>query len=131
MSTRTERTPQSLYQDWIVQFSGLGSTHIEDNLRFYAVDADPSNPLDTGNQPLHQTLENALEHIHYEWADAAARGLTYTVQTTDDLVEGVWVNQGMDWIGSGALDATFISVTNQLPTTGSNGFIRVNIEFTP
>lgn len=124
-------TPQSLYQDWIVQFSGLGSTHIEDNLRFYAVDADPSNPLDTGNQPLHQTLENALEHIHYEWADAAARGLTYTVQTTDDLVEGVWVNQGMDWIGSGALDATFISVTNQLPTTGSNGFIRVNIEFTP
>ena len=76
-------------------------------------------------------MENALEHIHYEWADAAARGLTYTVQTTDDLVEGVWVNQGMDWIGSAALDATFISVTNQLPTTGSNGFIRVNIEFTP
>ena len=60
--------------------------------------------------------------------DAAARGLYYYLDLTENLDGGPWSTNGYTETGTQVLDAEFECVTNEIPIGVSNGFIRLNIE---
>ena len=71
---------------------------------------------------------NAIEFVYRRWQDYAARGLTYRVELTDDLLSGVWTNGGYVEAGSGIIAANFESVTNRIPLgTKTKQMIRLQI----
>lgn len=56
-----------------------------------------------------------LNYVYRRRLDAAARGLTYGVLVTTDLVDGVWINGTVE-AGTEAIDFEFESVTNRVST---------------
>jgi hypothetical protein len=136
-------TPESLWVDWLMDFALGANTNSADhadndgynNLYEYAFGGDPTNALSIGYSPEFQSLEdsgtNYIEYVYARRSDAEERGLGYALQTTDDLVGGVWTNSGVVFVGEGVLSGEFDSVTNRLPATDAEGFIRLNVEYAP
>jgi hypothetical protein len=73
---------------------------------------------------------NVVEFIHQRRRDAAARGLTYNVEWTDNLVSNVWNSSGVIEDGIQVLDVSFENVTNHIPTDLPKKFIRLGIDIT-
>ena len=71
---------------------------------------------------------NYLEYVYAQRNDAAVRGLTYSVECSTNLVSNAWTNGNIEVVGVGILDAEFNSVTNRVPATENQGFIRLRIE---
>jgi endo-1,4-beta-xylanase len=137
-------TPSALLDDWLADYPTLGSqtnltdnpdADLADNLLEYAFGGDPTNAFDIGYWPEFQSLEdggtNYIEYVYARRNDAAARGLSYELENTADLIEGVWTNSGFLFVGEGPIDGEFDAITNRLPITGVEGFIRLNIHYTP
>ena len=96
-STSVIFSNQELYEQWLAGYSVGSDTNmlddadgdLIDNLTEYAWDGEPDNALDQGNVPVHsmssENFTNYMVYVHYERDDAAARGLTSTVEAGTDL----------------------------------------------
>lgn len=132
-STNAVATPQSLYEDW------LGSETVNTNL-LEDVDGDGVNNLvdyavgGAANLPVSAADGSYLTYVHVQWDDteAAARGLSYEVQATSNLVSGAWTTNDVEFVGSAADTpaAGYLTVTNRIPLTDAEEFLRLHIEFT-
>jgi len=139
-------TPSGFYADWAQVYPTLTETNLManpdgdalDNLAEYALGGDPMNGNHLGHAIVHQFVEvggtNYLEYVYAKRSDAEARGLTYILETTPNLVSNTWVNSGYveTGVGEGAIALGFDAVTNQIPVdTVDQQFIRLQVEFAP
>lgn len=94
------------------------------NLAEYALNGNPTNGLvDTISDIV---TDGGLGHVYAVRNDDET--LTYTVLTTDDLVGGSWTNSGLVVpIATNAPGGVYDYVTNSVPTTDPELFIRVQI----
>lgn len=137
--------PASLWSDWLEDYSGsMGSlTNLNDdadgdfvsNLAEYGLGGDPSDSADAGNLPSSLAGAGYLEYVYYMRNDAAARGLSYWLETNEDLVaEPGWTNAFYEVIGTNTATGIsgFDAVTNRISTeVKSQQFINLRVEFTP
>jgi hypothetical protein len=73
---------------------------------------------------------NVVEYVFQRRRDAAARGLAYNVEWTDNLVSNVWSSAGVAESGNEVIDAGFEAVTNRIPADLPQKFIHLEIEMT-
>ncbi|QHI69084.1 hypothetical protein [Tichowtungia aerotolerans] len=133
-STNVVATPESLYADW------LGGETVNTNL-LEDVDGDGVNNLvdyavgGSGNLPVSAMDASYMTYVHVQWdeTEAALRGLSYDVQATSNLVSGTWSTNGVEFVGSAADTpaAGYLTVTNRIPVSEMQDFLRLHIEFTP
>jgi hypothetical protein len=71
---------------------------------------------------------NVVEYVFQRRRDAAARGLTYNVEWTDNLVSNIWNSAGITEAGNEVIDAGFEVVTNRIPADLPSTFIHFEIE---
>ena len=138
-------SPESLYHEWLELNPTLVNTNMSanpdgdalNNLYEYALGGNPMDESDVGNSAASQTLEDNgsfLEYVYAKRIDAAARGLTYHLETSINLLLGLWTNANYIVLGTGeeAFGAGFNAVTNRVSTEEERAqFIRLQIEFTP
>ncbi|VGO14176.1 hypothetical protein PDESU_02735 [Pontiella desulfatans] len=102
---------------------------LRDGLFEYAVGGIPtpgSNSL--SEVPMVGNDGPDFEYIHHRRRNAASLGLTYTLETSADLVEGSWV-PAVITEESALVDAEFETVTNRISMAGNtNGFVRLKIK---
>jgi len=127
---------ETQYGSWISGY-GLGSTNANmqanpdgdywPNLMEYALGGVPTDGFDSGIAPTVQLSSGGFDYIYRRRLDAAARGLTYTVEARSNLLAGAaWSADGCVETGSGAIDASFERVTNRVDT-GDTGFVRLKV----
>ncbi|MBT3194283.1 MAG: sulfatase-like hydrolase/transferase, partial [Verrucomicrobia bacterium] len=98
------------------------------NLAEYALGGSPTGGTDIGIHPFAADgVDGRPDYIYRRRRDAAARGLTYTVECTSNLVPAAWSTNGSTETGSAAIDSDFQNVTNRVDT-GDAGFVRLKIE---
>jgi len=102
------------------------------NLLEYAFGGDPRTATAQGILPSIIKAQGpnesgqGVDYIYRRRRDAAARGLTYTVKASSNLVAAAWGTSGITQTGTGVVDADFESVTNRIHT-GKAGFVRLQI----
>lgn len=136
-------TPQSMFDTWAAtNITGSATNLLDDadgdsldNLTEYAIGGNPDSAADQGNVPLKSMTElngtNYLVYVYYERDDAAARGLSASLTAGTDLVNTNWSASPIEFVGSGAGPAGFNAVTNRVPMDQPQGFLRLQVEFTP
>jgi len=102
------------------------------NLIEYALGGFPNLGNEQGILPrigkLPEESFQGLEYIYRRRRDAAARGLTYTVEASTNLPSSVWSTGGVTETGTGIVDGDFVSVTNRISFENSPaGFIRLKV----
>jgi hypothetical protein len=69
-----------------------------------------------------------MEYVYSRRHNAAALGLSYLVEFTDNLMAGKWSESAVEEVGFNALDEDFESVTNLVSIGAtSNGFMRLKV----
>lgn len=105
------------------------------NLYEYGLGGDPTNAADIGYVSgfgiLEESGTNFFEYVHARRIDAAARGLTYSVETKTNLLSGFWGTNGVVEVGTGSWSNGFETVTNRVAMTNEAEFIRLKIELEP
>ncbi|MDF7823596.1 hypothetical protein P4B35_06185 [Pontiellaceae bacterium B12227] len=124
------------YYDWVDSFPIIGTDADLfadpdgdglNNLTEYALGGVPNLGND-GVDSTHGIAGDDFEIQYNRRRDAAARGLSYEVVKTDDLVSANWSSNGVTESGSEILDAEFENVTNSVPTIGkTNEFLKLEI----
>jgi hypothetical protein len=98
-----------------------------DNLYEYGLGGDPTNFAQApAILPVLTKTGSGFNYIHVQRNNDP--GLTYTVETTTDLVYIPFTNMGYTVSGTNVGVGVFDTVTNAIPTTGSELFIKLNIE---
>ncbi len=98
----------------------------EDNLAEYALGGDPTDGLDPGAVPIFTRSADGFTYTHMSRNDDS--GLLYTIESTTNLVSGVWTNAGYAVDGIHENAGTFDAITNSIPVSDDNTFIRLRIE---
>lgn len=97
------------------------------NIEEYGLNGNPTNgTLDPAILPVFTQTASGFDYIHIQRNDDPA--LTYTVETSTDLVNVPFTNTGYSVSGTNVSGGVFDSVTNTIPTTEGQLFIRLNIE---
>jgi hypothetical protein len=100
------------------------------NLVEYALGGNPTNAVSVGYDATAQIIyasgTNWFNYVYARRRDAAASGLSYTVEATTNLVFAGWSTNGIAEIGAGISDSRFEAVTNRIET-GDTGFVRLRI----
>jgi hypothetical protein len=108
-------------------YDGDGLTNIEE----YGLGGNPTNSLDTGIAPTTGSLTdggtNYFEYVHAKRSDPLS-GITYDLETTENLVFPSWTNGSYTVAGTGTIDSEFDSVTNRTPTDVDVKFTQLIIE---
>jgi len=98
------------------------------NLYEYGLGGVPTNGNDIGILPVYGSEGSSFQYIYRRRRDAAARGLSYALELTDNLVSNNWSSSGYAETGTNAIDTDFEAVTNSIPTVAKpSQFIRLNI----
>jgi hypothetical protein len=92
----------------------------------YGLGGDPVNPADQGMPSIFQWSEGAFHYIYPALADPNS-GLIYQLQTTTNLVSGFWTNGGYTVTGTNLAGTAMNQVSNQVPASESQKFIRLLI----
>jgi hypothetical protein len=124
----------TVYETWVAGWGEDigGNTNDYDgdllsNIHEYGVGGDPTDPSDIGNEPVFTYTGTGFEYVHVMRNDDDS--LTYYLQTTDDLVDGLWDSVGYTVDGTNAATAgDFDDVTNSIPMAGDRLFIRLVVE---
>lgn len=96
------------------------------NFAEFALGGNPTNSADTGYAPTVRTTANGFEYVHVQ---RKFTPVAYSLESTDDLVSGVWTNTAYTVVSTSTMDAEFDVVTNQIPDRGQgNEFIRLRIQ---
>ena len=101
-----------------------------DNLLEYALGGNPTNHDSGAKLPTFGTGSedgtNWFNYVYRRRLDAAARGLTYEVLATENLVSNLW--NGTSEFDKRPIDAEFESVTNRVSTDAeTQQFIKLEI----
>ncbi len=101
------------------------------NLYEYGLGGDPTNALDQGTAP-EFSIENIggtnwVGYIHPQLSDPNS-GLSYSLETSPDLVSGAWTNSGYTIVGTNVTGGVLDFVTNITDTVAGEKFIRLIIE---
>ncbi|MDF7807189.1 hypothetical protein P4E94_07055 [Pontiellaceae bacterium B12219] len=134
----TDNGTLDAYYLWMTNYPGLSGTDADlfadpdldglNNLSEYALGGVPTLGND-GVYPGHGISGSDFAIQYNRRIDAAERGLTYTVNSSDNLINPAWTNSGVVEVGTAVLDAEFESVTNTVPTLGTvNRFLKLDIE---
>ncbi len=140
-SPRTTGTP-SPYQVWATAYLLTDSAaalaanpdgDLLDNLGEYALGGDPTNGSDMGYLPRSEIVQDGgndwFQYVYYARSDASDRGLGYLLETSSNLVSGVWKTNSIVPYGIGVVDSDFVSVTNRLATFPQDEqFMRLHIQ---
>jgi hypothetical protein len=98
------------------------------NFLEYALRGNPTNSASGAQVEFKAAGTNGFEYI-YVRRTTANSGLTYRLETSTNLVSGVWTNSGYTTLPAAVLDANFEILTNRISTVGGTGkFIRLRIE---
>lgn len=125
--------PLDDYEQWASE-NGIGDVGTETNdydfdgvanLYEYGVGGSPTNALDQGTAPVFTKAGDSFIYVHPERSDTDI--LTYTVETTTNLVSGVWTNTGYA-VGGTLPGSPLNMVTNTVTTVEDEKFIRLKIE---
>ncbi|HKL21962.1 MAG TPA: hypothetical protein VJ904_09165, partial [Tichowtungia sp.] len=95
------------------------------NLYEYGVGGDPTNRLSHGTIPTLSKSGNRFLYIHPQRSDDGS--LTYTVETTTNLISGTWLSVGYTITGTNVTGGTLNFVTNDVDTVRNKNFIRLKI----
>ena len=130
---REGRATQQGYDLWATQWDvDIGSSTNDydyddlSNLYEYGLGGNPTNGLDRGTLPVFSKSGSAFLYVHPKRSDDT--NITYTVETTTNLVSGVWTNQGYTITGTNITGGLFNFVTNEIDTVRNINFIRLRIE---
>ena len=74
--------------------------------------------------------QNVIEITYNRRRDAAARGLSYTLEAASNLLSAAWSSEPCEETGAGRLNSEFEIVTNRV-TLGDSGFVRLNVRIEP
>jgi len=97
-----------------------------DNLGEYALGGDPTNGADAGLVPTLGSEDGTMVYVHAQRTDDS--NLSYALETTTNLVSSGWTNSGYFVVATNVTGGTFDYVTNTIPTTLDQTFIRLRIE---
>jgi len=98
------------------------------NLYEYGLGGDPTNGADIGTEPVLERGANWLDYVHVRRA-AATNEISYSLETSTNLVSGTWSNMGYSIEGYGPLAGDFDTVTNRIDTSVEDQqFIKLIIE---
>ncbi len=127
------------YAGWAITYDLTGGATDDDdgdglsNIHEFGIGGNPTNSADIGYEPMVDMVEdtgtNWMRYIHVRQTDPNS-GITYSLEETLDLGDGIWTNANATQIGIPAVlpgDPDFESVTNRLPTVENKKFIRLKI----
>jgi hypothetical protein len=143
-TARADTTPAGLYQAWISSHPGASGTGhlLEDadsdhfkNLAEYAFGSVPDNPASLPENPrIEQAPDGSFLCVFRRRKDAAARGLHYAIQFTENISDPAsWSAANVAESSVSPIDEHFELVRATLPS-GENhphGFARSRVEFSP
>lgn len=97
-----------------------------DNRYEFGLGGEPLDPASTGYLP---ALGNTPDGLRYVYPRRREAGLDYRLETRTNLVSGGWTTGGYAELPeTGRIDDEFEAVTNDIPSSASQGFIRLIIE---
>lgn len=135
----TPTTFATAYLAWSSRYDLAGGSDDDDdsdgvaNVYEYGLGGDPTDPLDQGYAPESGLIaENGTNWFVYVYPHLSATnsGVSYSLELTDDLVDGIWTNAGYEVLGTGtdAFASGFDAVTNRVSTQDDPAqFIRLLI----
>ncbi|VGO20796.1 hypothetical protein [Pontiella sulfatireligans] len=140
-----EASPGAMYLAWLTTYSELGTAtnltdnpdgDMLDNLAEYALGGNPVDGADTGIGSVVGTAvdggTNYLEYVHAIRDDADARGLTYYLESDENLIVAPgWVSAVYEIVGTNLNYEVsgFDSVTNRIPTDAKDQqFLKLKVE---
>jgi hypothetical protein len=98
------------------------------NIYEYGLGGNPTNAADQGISPVSSVGDGVLTYIYPQLSDSNS-GLTYHLETRDDLMTGSWANAGYTVTGTNLTAGAFNYITNQVPTdVKAQQFIKLIIE---
>ena len=127
----------SLYNQWAAGYSLIGGDAdlLADpdgdrlsNLVEYGLGGVPTLGNDAAAiLPTFGISDDSFQYIYRRRTDAEARGLAYWLELNTNLSSGIWITNGYSEAGTAPLETGFEAVTNRIPTTEANQFIRLRI----
>jgi hypothetical protein len=126
------------YSDWLADYPTLGSqTNYTDdaepdgmdNLLEYALGGNPTNDDAAAVLPVSEADAGWLYMVYGQRADAGEVGLTYTVVTDTDLVNGQMTNEVPEY-GASTIEVNgYVSATNRISTgTDDQAFMQLKVK---
>ncbi len=98
------------------------------NLYEYGMGGDPYDQANVGASVVLEATATSGEFFYPRRRDAITRKINYQVVGTSDLAAPDWSIDGITETGTTVIDDDFEEVVNSVPTGGSAGFFRVEIE---
>ncbi|HKL21380.1 MAG TPA: hypothetical protein VJ904_06210, partial [Tichowtungia sp.] len=95
------------------------------NFGEYALGGNPTNSLAQGTLPVFSKSGSGFIYVHPMRSDDGA--ITYLVETTTNLISGVWTHQGVTAIGTNITGGDLNFITNEVGTLEKDKFIRLKI----
>lgn len=125
---------ESLYSSWSNQYTLSESLEGDDdgdgvaNLTEFVLGGDPNDPSDIGIQPEVIVESGGLSYLHAMLAKRNL-GVTYRVETTDNLISNNWTTLNNPIVGTNELGSDFMMISNWIPFTDETlQFIRLRFE---
>ncbi len=123
-------SPAAYYVAWVdgydVDAPGYYADPDNDNVPNFAEYGLGGAPDAVDAAAIMPTFEN-MHYVYRRRTDAATRGLTYTLEECTNLISNDWNTVTDPPSGIAPLETGFEAVTNQIPTTETNLFIRLRI----
>jgi hypothetical protein len=124
--------PEDGYDAWSVSFNENIGTEANDydgdsmnNLYEYALNGDPTDPADTGTDPIFIKAGDAFEYSHLKRTDNP--DLVYTVQLRTNLLSGVWTNAAGLSSQTNVIGGGYDEVVHTIPADIPKAYIRLKI----
>ncbi|WP_372845736.1 beta strand repeat-containing protein [Pontiella sp.] len=128
----------SVYGEWAEEFGLAKYTEAADvdgdgysNFQEFAFGGNPTNSAMTGMVPAAGTLDDGDTYwftMVYGMRTNDNPGVTYDVQTVNNLVIGTWTTDGISNLGYGVTVDGITPVTNAIPLDSSMDFLGVFLE---
>jgi arylsulfatase A-like enzyme len=120
-----------MFGQWMINYGVTGKTADSDgdglnNLYEFALGGNPTNPASLGYASSHEVVSNVFRYVYPRRKNA---DLIYTLNTSFNLMTNDWNNSGyVELPVKGWISADFEAVTNEIPLSADQTFIRLDIE---